>query len=281
MHLGELQDELRRVLAGVEDGALSVEWIVEDATGVPRLNLALCSAMPVAADEVERARAWAGRVAAGEPIQYVVGWTSFRGHRILTDRRALIPRPETEELVSRVRERLTGPARVADVGTGTGCIAIALCREEPGITVLAIDREAEALALAAENVAAQGVGDRIELRQGDLLEGIPEQSLDGVVSNPPYVAVEEMPGLPVQVRDHEPAPALESGPAGLDAIRRLVPQARRCLKPGGWLLLEIGESQAKAVGGLVEAVGFAGVKVYADLAGRDRIVAGVVGVPGS
>lgn len=267
-------DELRDLLEEVEDGGVCAEWIVEELAGVPRLELSMRRGMGVEADRVERARDWAGRVAGGEPIQYVLGWTSFRGHRIRTDPRALIPRPETEELVSRVREKILGRALVVDVGTGTGCISIALALEEPAVSLLAIDREAGALGLAAENVAVHGLEKRVRLRQGNLLSGVADGVFDIVVSNPPYVAESEMPDLPRNVRDHEPASALVSGPEGLDAIRRLVPEARRCLKPGGWLLLEIGETQATTVVQLLLAAGFDQAIVHPDLRGRDRIVSG-------
>jgi release factor glutamine methyltransferase len=140
--------------------------------------------------------------------------------------------------------------------------------------VLAIDREAHALALAGENVAAHGLQERVELKEGDLLAGISADVFDVIVSNPPYVAEAEMPGLPGNVRDHEPASALVSGAEGLDAIRRLIPQAHRCLRPGGSLLMEIGETQAGAVVELMVRAGFAEVEVHRDLAGRERIVTG-------
>ena len=274
--LQAIRQELRRTLADLEDGDVCAEWILEDAAGIPRLRQPLRGCEPLEEDRVAQARAWAARAAAGEPIQYILGWTSFRGHRILSDPRALIPRPETEELVSHVRDAMAGAAVIADVGTGTGCIAIALCLEEPGVTALAIDREPAALALAAENVAAHGLQERINLREADLLDGVADGSVDVVVSNPPYVAEDELADLPRNVRDFEPWSALAAGRDGLDVIRRLIPQARCCLRPGGKLFMEIGETHSAAVAWLLHQSGFRGVGIVHDLTGRDRIAHGIL-----
>ncbi len=197
----------------------------------------------------------------------------------LCDRRALVPRPETEQLAEWVLAWAPLWARpkpvVADVGTGSGCLAVTLALERPAARVLATDTSSDALALARENAARHGVGGRLWFRQQDLLAGQPPASLDAVVSNPPYVATADWARCAATVRDFEPRAALDGGPDGLAVIRRLVRQARDALAPGGALFLEIGDRQAGAVRALLEAAGFADACVRRDHAGRDRLLRAV------
>ena len=187
---------------------------------------------------------------------------------------------ETKKLISHVLASASacpnGSLCVADVGTGTGCISIALCLECASIQLLGLDTEEDALSLAQENVEAHGLISRIKLIQSDLLESVEDCSLDYVVSNLPYVAEAQMAELPRHVRDHEPISALVAGQDGLDVIRRCIPDARRRLKPGGMVFLEIGIDQADAVQKILKESGFEEIRVSLDLSGRVRIVQGNV-----
>jgi len=166
----------------------------------------------------------------------------------------------------------TRAAFVADVGTGSGAIALSLA-QEAGLSILAIDASDEALAVAARNRAALGLEELVELRHSDLLNGIAADSLGLVVSNPPYVKSGDMDELAPDIRLYEPVPALEGGEDGLAVFRRLLPQAARVLRPGGTVLLEVGDGQAPAVTGLAREAGFSLIEVHSDLSGKERIVA--------
>lgn len=212
-----------------------------------------------------RAAVW--RRAAGEPLAHVAGRTGFRGLLLRSDRRALIPRPETEGLVDLLLARVrTG--RVADIGTGGGCLALSLASEGGFDDVLAVDLSAEALALTSENRAACGA--RLSLVQGDLCGPLRAGSLDAVVSNPPYLTDGEYAALNPSVKDWEPGMALVSGPDGLWATSRLLHEARAVLRTGGWLALEVDCTRAGAVAAQACALGWMDVAIHADLFGRER-----------
>ncbi len=217
-----------------------------------------------------------GRRALGEPVAYLVGHKEFYGLDLLVTPATLVPRPETELLVERAlafaRARLfSGPSSlvIADLGTGTGAIAVALAANLPAATVYATDLSAAALAVARRNVAAHGLGGRVHLLHGDLLAPLPGP-VDIIVSNPPYTILAE---VEPNVRAHEPALALDGGPDGAAVYRRLVAAAPAHLRPGGALLLEIGAWQGALVAGLLRAaLPLAEVAVHKDLAGHDRVV---------
>ena len=207
------------------------------------------------------------RRAAGEPLAHVAGRTGFRSLLLGSDRRALIPRPETELLVDLVLARVrTG--RVADVGTGSGCIALSLALEGGFTEVTALDLSADALAQAEENRAATGA--RVDLVRGDLCAPLRLGSLDAVVSNPPYLTEGEYAALEPSVKRWEPAAALVSGPDGLRATSRLLHDARAVLRAGGWLALEVDCTRAAAVAAQAGALGWMDVAIHADLFGRER-----------
>lgn len=220
------------------------------------------------------------RVAGGEPVQYVLGQTAFMGHRFKTDRRALIPRPETEELVELVLdyESLWSRPRpaVVDLGTGSGCIAISLAKAKPDARYLALDISEEAIELARGNAAALDVGDSVVFVPAQLSDVIDPESVDAIVANLPYVPTPEYEQLPVHIRDHEPRGALDGGPDGTSVIEECIQDAAIALAPGGALFLEIAESQAGAVTGMMQEAGFADVAVKKDLSGHDRIVWGTL-----
>ena len=266
------------VSAGVSESCLKAEYILSRALKCHRLELPSRQNRELSAGQAGQISAQVERVLAGEPIQYVLGDMDFMGRSFKTDSRALIPRPETETLVENVLAckdvwSLEVPV-VADVGTGTGCIVVTLALEQPRGAFLAIDASPAALELARENAATLGVAERIQFSQGDLLDGLRSGSLDMVVSNPPYVATAEIETLQADIREHEPRLALDGGPDGMNAISKLVPQAFDCLRPGGWLFLEIGEDQGARVKSLMKKDGFGQVQIQRDLNGHDRIVRG-------
>lgn len=272
--LSEIEVRLRA--AGRDEARTLAEWLLSEALGVDRLALL---AQPVLSlDDATRARleAWVRRVAAGEPLQYVLGAQPFFGRDFLCDPRALIPRPETEELCERALadSRIwSDPAPcVLDIGTGTGCIAVTLALERPAARIGAVDCSPDALALARQNARRLGVEDRIAWREADLLDGVAPESIRAIVTNPPYVSEAEFPALDVTVRAYEPKRALVGGLDGLAVIRRLISQARLALVPGGILWMEIGNEQGSAVCALLRHAGFTAVALHRDLAGHERIV---------
>ena len=192
------------------------------------------------------------RRATAEPIQYITGQQEFYGLNLHVTPAVLIPRPETEHLVEAVLQRLphNQPLTIADIGTGSGAIAIALATHLPQARITALDISPEALAIATANAETHQVADRIHLLQSDLLAAIPTLgTIDAIVSNPPYVPDHEP--LHPQVRNHEPPTALFAGPLGLNIYRRLIPQAHASLKPNGLLALEIGHGQREAIAELL------------------------------
>jgi release factor glutamine methyltransferase len=252
--------------AGVPSPQADAEWIVAHVLGVSRSSLVtLCHL----ADEAQVQRL-VERRAAREPLAYVLGEWGFRRLTLRCDHRALVPRPETEQVVERCLELLRDVAspRVLDVGTGTGAIALALKDERPDARVVALDASADALALARENAELTGLD--VELVHADLHDGLPPGPFDLVVSNPPYVRADEVDTLEPEVRNWEPRAALVDD--GQTAA--LVQAALTVLAPGGRLVLEVHEHGAADSVTLVESAGYAGVKITRDLAGRDRVVEG-------
>lgn len=213
-----------------------------------------------------------------EPVAYLTGHKEFYGLDFFVDRRVLVPRPETELLVEQaiaVVEECAwraGQAILADVGTGSGAIAVSLAVHLPGVAIYAIDVSPEALAVAAENCRRYGVEGRVRLLAGDLLEPLPEP-VDVIVANLPYVSHAEYERLPPEVADYEPRPALDGGSQGLDTIERLLTSAVWHLNPGGVILLEIGATQGQAVTALAQRHWpHAAVELRQDYAGLDRMV---------
>jgi release factor glutamine methyltransferase len=215
----------------------------------------------------------------GEPIQYILGETEFYGLPFRVNPSVLIPRPETEHLVEEVLKRAAlfahpriPPLRIVDIGTGSGCIAVALARHLPLANITAIDLSSDALDLARQNADLNGVADRIRSLQGDLLAPVAGESFDIIVSNPPYVPTADRGSLSVEVRDFEPGLALFAGQDGLDIYRRIAPAAHAALAPGGLLALEIGYGQLAAIEELLTAAGFQSIETIPDLQGIPRVV---------
>ena len=207
-----------------------------------------------------------------EPLAYILGEWGFRRLTLKTDRRALIPRPETEVVVERALEHVRGldEPEVLDVGTGTGAIALAIADELPTARVTAMDVSEDALSLARENLELTGVNGRVRLVEHDLTSGLGEGEFDLVVSNPPYVEPDELPTLQPEVRDWEPHIALVAS----GATERLAGASRDALQPGGWLVLETAAGAGERVEHLLTDLGFEDVTITPDLAGRDRVAEG-------
>lgn len=235
---------------GVPDPRLDAQYILAKGLGMTRMDLYLKFDRPITDEELVHLRPMVQRRGKREPLQHILGSTSFRGIEILCDKRALIPRPETEVLVERALECVDGKDEpwIADVGTGTGAIAIALAKACPTARIFAFDISTEALALARENVVAQKVSDRVTLVESNLLvASVPGIQFDLIASNPPYIPTHVIPTLEAEVRTFDPSLALDGGVDGLDFVRKLLEQAQDCLKPGGSLLLEVGEGQCKSI----------------------------------
>lgn len=223
------------------------------------------------------------RLQSGEPLQYVLGEWDFRHLELFCDRRALIPRPETEGLVQLalgwLDARHPDPRPlVVDVGTGTGAIILSLAKEcKNPAAFLGTDVSEDALELAAKNAARNGLSGRVKFALADGLDDFDEPgSIDAIVSNPPYVTTAEWETLDPRVRDHEPRIALDGGGDGLEFYRRYLADALNLLKPGGAVFFEIGDTQGEAVRSLMEECGFSGIAVRKDLAGLDRYATAIL-----
>ncbi len=269
-----LGDVLRRASEHLgktsETGRLDAELLLAHTLGRERIELYTDFDRPLSSQELDAYREAVARRARHEPVAYILGEWGFRRLTLSVDRRALIPRPETEIVVERGLSHLRGldaPA-VLDVGTGTGAIALAIADEQPGASVTAIDVSAEALALARENVERTGLA--IELLEHDAAAGLPGGPYDLVVSNPPYVEPTDLERLMPDVRDYEPHIAL----VGDHMPETVARAALDVLRPGGHLVLEIGDGQALGTAATLAGLGYVDVVTTPDLAGRDRVVEG-------
>ena len=225
------------------------------------------------------------RLAKGEPLQYVLGEWDFRSLTLKCDKRALIPRPETEELVTRVLAHLRAAAAegrgrnqlVVDVGTGTGAVVLSLAKEFPGPAYVGTDVSADAIRLAEENAAKCSVADAVKFVVMDGLDDFDEpQCVDVIVSNPPYVKTSVCATLDPRVRDFEPRIALDGGETGLDFYDRYLADAINLLKPGGAVFFEIGEDQGAEVARLMECCGFSDIRIEKDYSGHDRYASAIL-----
>jgi len=257
---------------GVPSPRVDAEHLVARGLGLSRLDLYLEYDRPLTGPELAACRELVRRRGTREPLAYVLGEWGFRRLVLAVDRRALVPRPETEVVVERCLALLgtVDEPRALDVGVGSGAIALAIADEHPGARVVGIDSSADALALAGENAERTGLADRVSLLRQDLVHGLPAGPFDLVVSNPPYVEPDEVGSLPPEVRDWEPRAALV-GSGATEAVAR---GARRVLRAGGWLVLEVADGTAEAVSGLLASLGFADVARTRDLAGCERVVEG-------
>lgn len=266
--LADTTERLAR--AGCDSPRVDAEILVSHVVGLSRSELGLEGSRKLSRDEEKAFERLVARREARQPLAYVLGEWGFRRLTLGVDRRVLVPRPETEIVVERCLERIAGltEPRVLDVGTGSGAIALALADEHPGARVTGVDASAGALEVAGANVLRTGLA--VELREWDLFTGLPEGPWDLVVSNPPYVLLEDIELLEPEVRDWEPREAL----VGVGATEAVARGAFDVLRPGGALVLEIAARDGGRVAAMLAGLGYTDVVTTQDLAGRDRVVEG-------
>jgi release factor glutamine methyltransferase len=279
---------IRRVIAwatedlkkrGMSSPRLDVELLLGRILGLDRVRLLIDAERPLEKAELTRYREMHQRRRAGEPVAYLLGVREFYGRSFRVDPRVLVPRPDTETLVEVALERtrhLSLSARVLDLCTGSGCVAITLSRERPTTSVLGADISPDALSVAAENALRLGAV-TLGLIRSDLFSALEagRDRFDLITANPPYIADRELPTLQVDVRAFEPRLALAGGADGLAVIRRLVAEAPPFLDAGGVLALEVGAGQAEHVRRLFEVRGFHNITTRRDYGGHERVVAGI------
>ncbi len=258
---------------GIDSPRLDAELLLAETLKLDRVGLYLNFERPLQADELTVYREKVRRRAGREPLAYILGRTEFWSLPLRVTPDVLIPRPDTELLVEQALARVDGTARVLDVGTGSGALAIALAHERPDWTVTAVDLSPQALKVAAGNARDNGVAERITLVEGNLI-ALPSGPFELIVANPPYIPTGELAELMPEVCDYEPHLALDGGACGLDAYRALAGQATSVLAPGGWLLVEVGMGQAPAVQALFATAGLTELYNALDLAGIERVVGG-------
>lgn len=268
-------DHVRDVLrsGGVDSVEIEARWLLEAAAGRTRSELALQPEIDASVEQ--RALEYAQRRADGEPLQYVTGVAGFRRLTLAVGPGVFVPRPETELVAEKAMERLPDGGTIVDVGTGSGAIALSVADERPDARVVATEISPAALEWVHKNRAA--LDSNVEIIRTDLLDGLPEElqgRVDVVVSNPPYVADTQRTILPADIVDHEPHVALFGGHAGTDAIERLVADAREWLRPGGWLVLEMGVAQADHVADLLDRLDYEDITVGVDYADWPRVIQG-------
>lgn len=276
MPVGTLLDRLRRAVAALYDpreGRSIALLVAAELTGLPTQRLLTDPEAPCCTDG-ERLRRAERELAAGRPVQYVVGHAEFFGRRFRVTEGVLVPRPETEELVDWIRREERGARRLLDIGTGSGCIAATLAAELPDAEICAAEISDEALAVAAQNFATLRVA--VDLRRADALDGL-ERAFDGkfdaLVSNPPYVPASDRAAMHPNVRDHEPALALfVPDDDRLRFYRAIARAGRRMLRPHGRLYFEIYEHAAQELVRMLEAEGYGPTAVREDLFGKPRMV---------
>jgi len=267
---------LRR--AGIEAPRVCAELLLAHTLGVRREDLYARRELPVSAEAASSFARLLRRRLGHEPLQYILGWTEFWSLRIRCDRRAFIPRPETELCVEATIEaaRTLPEPVIADVGTGTGCIAAALAFELQHATLYASDLSRDALELARENLRALGLADRVTLLEGDLVQPYLELGLAGrldiVVCNPPYVTEAELGALQAEVRLFEPPMALRAGADGLEFYRRLLLEVPPLLKPGGALIVETGDGQPPEIRSLAARTGWTTAAAIKDCTRSERVL---------
>jgi release factor glutamine methyltransferase len=259
-----------------ESPRLDAELLLAEVLNCDRIRLILDRDRPLESEELSAYRELHKRRRRGEPIAYLRGWREFYSRPFVVDRRVLVPRPETELLVETAlarSRRVSLSARVLDVCTGTGCVAITIKKERPTNTVLASDISREALEVARIN--CERLGALVGLWQSDLFAAFASHRFDVVTANPPYIPDADMAGLPVDVREFEPHIALAAGADGLAVTRRLIQEAPAVLAPDAVLAIEVVAGSARAAADLLEERGFSDVAIERDYAGHERIVSGI------
>lgn len=292
--LGEILKKTADFFAGkkLESPRLQIELILAATLHCKRLDLYLQFDRPLQEETLALLRDRVRRRAAREPLQYILGETEFREITLKCDRRALIPRPETEELVgyvlaelppapaampdiesdTPVSESASAPIRVADLGTGTGAIALSIATERPDVQMFATDASADALALARENAARLGLAARVEFATGNWLQTVPTGMMrfNAIISNPPYLTKAELATAAPEVAAHEPHIALVAAEDGLSDLKTILTQARNWLIPGGFVALESGITHAVPLAAHAIALDYSRHESRKDMSGRDR-----------
>ena len=263
--------------AGVPGPVIDARVLVEAACGVTRADIVGYPHRELSEAQVERLDAYLERRIRREPVSHILGRKGFWNIMLGVTADVLTPRPETEVIVDHALRLFPEgrPFRILDLGVGSGAILLAILAERPAARGLGIDVSEEALAVARDNAARLGLADRIALLRGDWSGGLAGSEFDLVVSNPPYIASPVIETLDPEVRDYEPRIALDGGPDGLDAYRRLAPEILRMLRPGGRFLVEIGYDQKAAAESLFRAAGAMEVETLQDLSTHDRVVTGM------
>ena len=259
---------------GVDSARLNAELLVGHALGLKRMQLYMQFERPLAEAELEKIRPLMKRRSSREPLQYIIGTAEFCGLTLKVDRRALIPRPETERLVEIITERLVlPPATVLDLGTGTGAIALALAQRYPTAAVTGVDRSLEALALSRENATLCQLTEKVRWLESNWFVGVPEgERFQLIVANPPYLTKGEVTEAEPEVREFEPVGALTPGENGASDLEHILLTSCGRLEAGGLLALETGISQHAALVALAKAQGYGVVESLPDLTGRDRYI---------
>jgi release factor glutamine methyltransferase len=262
--------------AGVDGPVIDARLLVEAAADASRADIIADPHRPLTKAQAALLEDYLGRRERREPISHILGRRGFWKIMLQVTPDVLTPRPDTETLVELALRHLPEdrPARVLDLGVGSGAILLAILAERPAAKGLGVDVSEAALAVARDNAASLGLASRLALLRGDWTAGLETAGFDIVVSNPPYVRSAEIAGLEPEVRDHEPRLALDGGTDGLDAYRILAPEILRVLKPRGKFYVEIGHDQSQAVEALFQAAGATAVATARDLANRDRVVSG-------
>ncbi|HEX4762428.1 MAG TPA: peptide chain release factor N(5)-glutamine methyltransferase [Sphingomicrobium sp.] len=259
--------------AGLDTPEIDARYLAEAVLGVSGGDLVRRESDPMPPGAQQRLDAFAERRLAGEPVARILGAKAFYGRDFILNAATLVPRPETELLVTLGMKalRARSHATILDLGTGTGCIAISLLAELPDAQAVGVDFSVEALDAARANAVRHGVGDRLSLAAGSWFDPLgPGEVFDLIVSNPPYIETSVISTLMSEVRDHDPVLALDGGPDGLAAYRTILADAGERLNPGGALILEIGSTQGTAVAGIARANGFLTIALEKDLSGLDR-----------
>jgi release factor glutamine methyltransferase len=259
---------------GVVNARLEAEWLLCEALALDRVGLYLNFDKPLSDAELATFRQMVARRAKREPLQHILGTQEFMGLEFKVSPAVLIPRHDTETLLQEALRVAPQAATALDIGTGSGCVAIALAKNLPGATVVSVDIAADALELAAQNAALNGV--QVDFRHGSMFEPVQGESFDLIVSNPPYIPTADLAGLEPEVRDFEPRTALDGGVDGLDFYRQIVAQSPEHLAPRGWLLVEVGIGQGAEVKELFASAGFSAIFTAKDPGGIERVVGGQI-----
>lgn len=260
---------------GVANARREAEWLLCEATGLDRVGLYLNFEKPLNDEELAAYRGLVARRGKREPLQHILGSQEFDGLSFMVSPAVLIPRHDTETLLEQALKQAPHARNILDIGTGSGCIAIALAKRLPEAAVTAVDLSPGALAVAQRNAEQHGVA--IELLQGSFFEPVAGRRFELIVSNPPYITSDDLNRLQPEVRDHEPRLALDGGPDGLAAYRVIISQAAAHLEPNGWLLFEVGAGQSEDVAVLLAQAGFGDIITASDPGGIERVVGGCHG----